>query len=333
MMICPSFRTPTRRVLLCTAAAALALVTTGAAAQQDYPGNKPIRMIVPFAPGGSTDLVARTIANKLGEAWNVPVVVTNMPGAGGRIGAQYVARAAPDGYTIMLGTQSSQVLEPLMHQPAAFDPIKDFTPISRAVVISLLLAAHPSVPARNMQELIALAKAQPGTLNFGSSGTGTSSHLAGELLKRTARIDVVHIPYNGGGPAVAALLANNVQLEFGSGSTAWPYVKAGKLVALGSTGLQRSAAFPDVPTIGEQVPGYSFIQWLGVLGPARLPAPVLAKLNSAIVKILQAPDVVESFTSQSLEPAGNTPQAFAAFLQGELTTYAKIIKEANIHPD
>ena len=309
--------------------AAVAAVFFQGAFAQDYP-NKSIRFIVPFPPGGSGDLVARAIGAKLGEGWNVPVVADNRAGAGGNIGALAVARAPADGYTILLGTQSSQIIGPIMQEPPPFDPIRDFTPVSLAVVIPLILTSNPSLPARSVRELVQLARSQPGKINFGSTGVATSTHLAGELFKRMAKIDIVHVPYKGGGPATADLLGGNIQLLFGSLSTTLPAVKSGKLRALGVAGSKRSAAAPDLPTIGEQLPGFEFMQWLGILAPPRLPPAILRTLNAEVVKVLQIPAIVENFAGQGLEPAGNTPDEFLAFLKTEMSTWGRVIKEANI---
>jgi len=318
----------TGRRLLC--AASLALLSASASAQS-YP-SKPIRFVVPFAPGGSGDLVARVIGKKLNDALKVPLVVENQAGAGGVIGAQAVARAAADGYTILLGTQSSQVIVPVLQRPAPYDPINDFTPIARLVLIPLVMTAHPSVPATNLKELIEYARTRPGALNYGSTGAGTSSHLAGELFNSMAKVQVTHIPYKGGGPATADLLAGHIQLLFGSISTTLPYLANGKLRALGVTDARRSPAAPNIPTIGEQLPGYVFSQWLGVLGPPAMPANIVRSLNGEINKALGAPDVVENFRGQGLDPAAQSPEEFATFISADVRTMGALVKFAKLAP-
>jgi len=314
--------------LLC--AATLSSVSVGVSAQS-YP-NKAIRFVVPFPPGGSGDLVARVIGRKLNESLKVTVVVENLAGAGGVIGASAVVRAQPDGYTILLGTQSSQIVVPVLQRPAPYDPVNDFTPISRLVVIPLILTVNPAVPANNLKELIAYAQSRPGALNYGSTGAGTSTHLAGELFNSMAKVQIAHIPYKGGAPAMADLLAGHIQLLFGSISTTLPHVNSGKLRAIGVTDARRSPAAPSIPSMSEQLPGYEFSQWLGVLAPPATPANIVRLLNAEINKALNAPDVVANFRGQGLDPAGNTPEEFTSFIRADVRTMTDIAKFAKLAP-
>ena len=309
-----------------------ALTAIGAhdTAAQAYP-TKSIRLIVPFAPGGGTDLVGRTIAQRLTETLGQPVVVDNRGGAGGVIGAEMVAKAAPDGHTLLIGSPGPLTINPNLQAKTSYDTLKDFAPISLATISPFVLLVHPAVPAKSVKELIALAKARPGQLNFGSAGNGSVAHLAAEQFKSLARIDIVHIPYKGSAPAVIDLLAGQLQLHFENLPVVLAHVKAGKLRALAVGTRQRSAFVPEYPTMDEAgVPGYEASTAFGVLAPARTPKQIIARLNTEVVKALTSQDVKERFLAQGLEPSPGTPEQYAAHLRKELETVARIVKTAGI---
>jgi len=322
-----------KRILIALGGLTAALAFAGTAGAQGYP-TKPVRFIVPFAPGGAGDLVARAIAVKLTEQWGRQVVIDNRAGGGGNIGAQLAAHAAPDGYTILLGTQSTQVIGPSLQAQPPYDPVKDFAPVALTVLIPNVLIAHPSLPAKNVPELIQLARAKPASLTFASSGTATSSHLAGALLMHMAKIELTHVPYKGGGPALVDILAGHVNLMFGSVSTSLPHVRAGRLRALGIASAKRTPAAPDYATIAESgLPGFEVVNWLGVFAPARTAQGIIAPLNAEIVNAVRAPAFVDRFIALGMEPAGSTPQAFAAYLRNDLVRWSKVIRDAGIRPE
>jgi len=299
---------------------------------QDYP-SKPIRMIVPYPPAGGTDIVARTIAEPLAAALGQPIIIDNRGGAAGNIGTDLAAKSAPDGYTILF-TLSSHTINPKLYDKLPFDVEKDFIPISLAAYIPQILVANPSVPANNIKELIALAKSQPGKLNFASVGTGSPGHIAGELFKLRTGTDMVHVPYKGGGPAVTDTLGGQVQLLFVSMPAALQYVKAGRLKALAVTSDKRSAAAPDVPTIAESgVPDCVVNSWYGALVPAKTPPAVVSKLQAAFAKVLQNPDVKERLFAQGAEAAYSTSAEFERLIHDELKQWEFVIREAKIKPE
>lgn len=303
-----------------------------APAAPDYP-TRPIRIIVPQSPGASTDLTARLVAQKLNEAFKQPIVVDNRPGASGITGTELVARAAPDGYTLMV-VASSFSINPALQRKLPYDPIRDFTTVSQLSKFPNMLAAHPSVPVKTLQDVIALAKAKPGQLNYASAGSGTGTHMTAELLKQMTGIDFVHIPYKGGGPAMAAAMGGQTQLIIGTTVGLLPHVRAGKLRAIALTSAKRSAAAPEIPTFAESgVPGYEHEPWNGMFGPARIPKPVLAKINAEVVRILHAPEVKKIFEHEGAEPVGNSPEEFAAVIKSELAKWAKVVKAAGIKPE
>ncbi|MBS0336527.1 MAG: tripartite tricarboxylate transporter substrate binding protein [Proteobacteria bacterium] len=312
----------------------LALVAcAGSAHAQAWPA-KPIKLIVPYPPGGSADILARAIGQKLSEGLGQSVVIDNRPGAGTAIGAEATAKAAPDGYTIMLGTVSSHAINPALTPGLKYDPVKDFAPVSLVASIPFVLLVHPSLPARSVQELIALAKAKPGSLNFSSAGSGTSNHLAGELFKSMTHTFMVHIPYRGSAPALTDLLAGQVQLMFDLVLTAQPHVKSGAARALAVTSLTRSAALPNVPTVAESgVPGYEVSAWFGLFAPAGTPAGVVAALNAETVKAMRAPDLRERLASQGADAASSTPEEFAAYVKDELGKWTRVIKASGMKAD
>ncbi|MDQ6917247.1 MAG: tripartite tricarboxylate transporter substrate binding protein [Pseudomonadota bacterium] len=299
---------------------------------QEYP-TKPIRMIVPYPPAGGTDIVARTISEPLATALGQPIVVDNRGGAAGNIGTDLAAKSAPDGYTVLF-TLSSHTINPKLYDKLPFDIEKDFIPISLAAYIPQILVAHPSLPANNIRELIALAKAQPGMVNYASVGTGSPAHIAGELLKLKTGIDMVHVPYKGGGPAVTATLGGQVQLAFVSMPAALQFVKAGRLKALAVTSDKRSAAAPDIPTIAESgVPDCIVNSWFGALVPARTPPAVVARLQAAFVKVLQTAEVKERLFAQGAEAATSTSAEFERLIHDELKQWELVIREAKIKPE
>ncbi len=312
------------------------LLVAGAAATvqaQTYP-SKPIRMIVPFPPGGTTDILARAIGAELTKAWGQPVVIENRPGAGGNIGSEAVAKSPGDGYTLLMGTVGTHGINPSLYKKMPYDAVKDFAPVTLVALVPNILVVHPSVPAKSVAELIALAKKQPGKLTYASSGNGTSIHLSGALFESLAGVQMVHVPYKGSAPAVTDLLGGQVNMMFDNMPSALPHVKAGKLRALGVTSAKRSPAVPDVPTIAEAgVKGYEASSWFGVLAPATTPKDIVAKLNAEIAKSLGTPEMKEKLSSQGAEPVGNTPEQFGAFIRAEIDKWAKVVKASGATVD
>ena len=314
------------------AGAALAMTLSALGAAQDYPA-KAVRIIVPFASGGGTDLSARIIAQKLSESLGANFVVDNRPGAAGIVGTESVAKSKPDGYALLV-VSSSHAINPAMYPKLPYDTARDFAPVSLLLSGPTLLVAHPSLPAKNARELIALAKSRPGTLTFASAGHGTPPHMAGELFKSMARVDILHIPYKGNGPAYTDLIAGQVSLMFPNIATSLPYVKSGRMRALGVGGKQRSTIAPEIPTIAESgLPGYEMSSWFGLLAPAGTPPAVVNRLQQEIAKIFKQPEVREKLSAQGVEPVGGTPQEFTAFLNAETTQWAKVIKSSELKPE
>jgi tripartite-type tricarboxylate transporter receptor subunit TctC len=309
-----------------------ALLGAGPALAQDakdYP-NKPIRFIVPYPPAGGTDIVARILTEPLAAALGQPIIIENRGGAGGNVGTDVAAKSAPDGYTILF-TLSSHTINPKLYEKLPFDVEKDFVPISLAALVPQILVANPSVPANNVAELIALAKGEPGKLNYASVGTGSPAHIAGELFKLKAGIDIVHVPYKGGGPAITDTLGGQVQLAFVSIPAALQYVKAGKLKALAVTSDKRSQAAPDIPTIAESgVPDCVVNSWYGALAPAKTPPAIVAKLQAAFAKVLALPEVKERLFLQGAEAASSTSAEFDRRIRDELKQWEYVIREAKI---
>lgn len=315
------------RSALATLVAAL-LVALPAAAQE-YPA-KPVRIILGFPPGGATDLVARLMAPKYAALLKQQFIVDNRPGANGVIGSDLAAKAAPDGYTIHLATVGSLVLSPATSK-VPYDPLRDFAPISRAVALQNIFIVHPNLPVRSMKELTALARSKPGALNFASSGLASPGHLAGELFKGMAKVNLVHVPYKGGGPAMIDLVAGHVEIFVAVISTAVPQVRAGKARALAVTGTRRAAALPDVPTVAETgFKGYEATNWYGMVGPANLPQPIVERLHKATVAVLEMPDMKQALLDQGIETAPSTPDQFAAYIQSETAKWTKVIKASGI---
>jgi tripartite-type tricarboxylate transporter receptor subunit TctC len=315
-------------------AALLMLVSSGTfAAAQTYP-DRPIRLIAPFAAGGPSDIMARLVSQKLNESMGQPVVVDNRAGAGGAVGCEIAARAAPDGYTLLLGSSGNLSVNPSLYKKLPYDPVKDFQPITQLEAGPQVLVVHPAVAAESVQELIALAKAKPHALNFASGGTGTGNHLASELFKATAGIDIVHVPYKGTGQALTDLVGGQVQMMMSSLLPAMPQVKAGRLRALAVTSAKRTPVLPDLPTIAESgMPGFETTSWHGILVPARTPKTIAARLHDELVKMLAQPDVRARFTSEGIDAIGNTPHEFATYIHAETVKYAKVIRQAGIKAD
>lgn len=299
---------------------------------QSFP-SKSVRLIVPFPPGGPADVLGRLYAEKLSATWNQPVVVENRAGAAGNIGSDMTAKASPDGYTLLL-IASSHVINSALYDKLPYDPIKDFTPISQVAYYSLVLVAHPSVPAQSLTELVALAKAQPGKLALVSAGNGTPTHLTAELFRTAAQIDFLHVPYKGAAPATNDLLAGQGQLMFNNPVSALPHVTAGKLKALAVTGTQRSALAPDIPTIAESgYPGFEAGTWYAFLAPAGLPPEILKKLSTDIVAITKQDDLKARFAKMGIEALGSTPEQLSEVMQADLIKWSAVIRNANIKPD
>ncbi len=317
---------PNSRAVAVAMAVSAALAWHSAArAQQAYPA-KPIRLILPFPPGGSTDIVARLIGQKLTESWGQPVLIENRPGAGGNIAAETAARAAPDGYTLFQ-VNVANAIGATLYPKLSYDLITSFAPVIQLATTPYVLLAHPTVPAKNTTELIALAKARPGQLNYASAGGGSATHLSGELLKSMAGVNIVHVPYKGTGPAVTALMSGEVDLYFATVPAALPLVEAKKLRALGVTSARRSPLMRDVPAIAEAgLKGYETSTWHGILAPAGTSPEIVVKLNAEIARVLAQPAVKERLVGQGLDPVGGTPEQFGAYLKTEISKWAVVVK-------
>lgn len=312
-------------------AAALAFAGA-AAAQSDFP-TRSITMLVGFAPGGASDTAARIIAKKLSENLGQTVVVENRPGAGGNIAHQQMATASPDGYMILLGSVGPLAVAPHMIAKLPYDPLKDLAPLSMAVTFPNVLVVHTGVPAKSLAEFVALARQNPGSLNYASTGVGSASNLAGELFKQRAGVNIVHIPYKGGGPAMTDLLGGRVSAYYSTHSTAGPHIEAGKLRALATTGLKRSTFLPNVPTIAESYPGFEADNWYAFVTSAKVPQPLLERWNKELVKALSAPDVKEQLAKHFLEPSPGTREELAKYIKGEYDTWGRVVKTAGIKAD
>jgi tripartite-type tricarboxylate transporter receptor subunit TctC len=321
------------RVVLGTLVALLAVVAAPGAAAQAYPA-RPVKLVVPFPPGGPLDATGRLVAQKLTEAWGQPVVVENKPGAGGNIGADLVAKSAPDGYTILLGALSTHAVNPTLYPNMPYDAVRDFAPITLLATTPNVLVVNPSLPVNSVKELVAYAKANPGKLAFGSGSNGSAGHLAGELFKVETGTDIIHVPYKGAAPAMQALLAGDVQFMFDNLASATPQVKAGKLKALAVTTARRSPLAPELPTMAEAgLPGFDITTWYGLMAPAGTPSAIVAKWNAEVTKILNSPDVKERLAAQGAEAAPTTPDQFAAFIKAEIPKYARIVKASGAKVD
>ena len=331
---------PTRTTPPCRAAgAALAtaialLAASGAAcAQSGYP-ERPVRMLVGFAPGGGADTAARPLAQRLSEVLGQQLVVDNRPGAGGNIATEIAARSVPDGYTLLMGTIAALAINPAIYPKLGFDPLRDFAPITNVASSINVLVVHPSVPVKDVKELIALARSRPNGLNYGSSGVGSAGHLAGELMEQLTGAKLVHVPYKGGAPAMTALLGGEVQAIFSTAATAIPQMKAGKIRGLAVTTARRAGMMPDLPPIAEAgVPGYEANNWYGLLAPAKTPRPIVARLNAESVKILNSQALRDIYFVQGLEPIPSTPEAFGEYIRAELAKWSKLVRAAGVKPE
>jgi tripartite-type tricarboxylate transporter receptor subunit TctC len=318
--------------LVRVAAALTAVAFSAAVHAQAFPG-KPLRLVVPFPPGAGTDMFARVLAHKLNESLGQPVVVDNRPGGGAIIGSDIVAKSPPDGYTLLLST-TSHAINPSVYSKLPYDTLRDFATVTQVATVPIVLVVHPSLPVTTAQELVALARSRPGQLNVGSSSSGTVFHLAAELFKLTAGIDMVHVPFKGGSPALAALLANQVNVLFETSLTVGPQAKAGKLRPLAVGGLKRSSAMPELPTLAESgFPGFSAENWYGVYVPAGTPREIVKRLNRDLVNALSQPEVRERFASQGAELIGNTPEQHEEFLKAEMAKWARIARLAHARAD
>jgi len=299
-----------------------------ALAGEAYP-SKPVRLVVPFPPGGGTDLLSRTIGEGLSKMWGERIVVDNRPGAGTKIGTEIVARASPDGYTMLMASFGHGVNVNL-YKNLPFDPLKSFEMITLVATAPNLLVAHPSLPVKTTKDLIALAKAKPGQINFGSFGSGTSAHLAGELFNMMAGVKLVHVPYKGSGPALRAVVGNEVQVLFSTILSSLPFVKSGRLRAVAVTSSKRLATLPDMPTVAETLPGFETGSWYGIMVPAGTPKAVVTKINQSVVELLHRPDIKAQFVARGAEIYGSTPVELRTFLVQQLERWAKVIKVARI---
>ncbi len=299
---------------------------------QQYP-SKPIRIVVPFPVGGIADIYSRLIGNRWSELWGQPVLVENRAGAGGNIAAEMVAKAAPDGYTLVMGSIGTHAVNVSLFSKLPYDPVRDFAPIALAVDADGLLAVHPSVPVQNVAELIALARSKPGALTYASAGAGTASHLAGELFKSMAKVDVVHVPYKGNVPAITDLLAGQTSLIFATMPTVLPHTKAGKLRALATTGDARAAATPELPTVIESLPGFVVNNWVGLFAPAGTPADIIAKLNAETRNFMQSKDIAARLTSEGARFVPMSPEQFGSFVKAEIAKWAPVVKASGAKAD
>ena len=319
------------RRTFCLAVLSLAMVFNAAA--QGYPA-KPIRFIVPYPAGGPLDTVARLLGSKLAESMKQPVVVDNKPGAGGNIGADFVAKSPPDGYTILMGAVATHAINPSLYASIPYDPVRDFIPVTQVASTPNVLVVNPSIPASNVREFIAYAKANPGKLNFGSGSTGSAGHLAGELFNTMAGVRMVHVPYKGAGPAMQDLVGGQIQLMFDNLASSLGQIKAGRVKALAVTTAKRTSLAPDLPTISESgLPGFDISTWFGIFVPAKTPQPIVDKLHAELVRALAMPDVREAMIKLGAEPVGSSPQEFAAYIKSEADKYAKLVKASGAKAD
>jgi tripartite-type tricarboxylate transporter receptor subunit TctC len=317
----------------CKAAVVLVAFAMTHAFAQDYP-SKPILLVVPFAPGGSSDFLSRLIGAKLTEAWKQQVVIESRPGGAGNIAMEAVQRARPDGYTLILGHVGTLAVNPAMFAKLPYDPVKGFVPVSMIATVPTLLVVNPSLPVRNFKEFLDLAKAKPGTINYGSAGNGSSGHLAMEYLKQAAQIDLVHVPYKGTGPMLTDLLGGSTQATFTGATPLIPHIKQGKLRPIAVGTAKRIDALPDVPTVAESgLKGFETSQWYGIMAPAGTPDTIVRKLSAEINRILKSPDVVERLAADGSMPHGTTPEEFAAFIDAEQKRWGQVVKSANIKPE
>jgi tripartite-type tricarboxylate transporter receptor subunit TctC len=308
-----------------------ATVLLAVPASSAYP-ERPVRIVVPFPAGGAADLLARRMAVKMAEAWKQPVVVENKPGAAAALGAELVARSAPDGYTLLLGTSSSHSVGPAF-QRLSYDPIRDFAPVTQVTQSPLAIALHPAVPVDSVKELVDYARAHPGRLNFASWGNGSASHLAAELFKSMARIDIVHVPYKGSPPALTDLMAGQVQLTFDNLSSLLPHVRSGKLKVIAVTTETRVPQAPEVPTVAETLPGYAAVGWFGLFAPAGTPGEIVAQANAQAVRALKAPEVEKALSDMGMQVVADSPGRFAETVRSELEKWSAVVKSSGARPE
>ena len=328
-----SIKSNSYRIIVCVGGLALAVFTNSAAAADDYP-LKPMRVIIGYLPGGPVDVVLRPLAQKMTEAIGQPFIIENRPGANGNLGAEFVARAAPDGYTLLMGTMAQLTNNPSLYPKLPFDTAKDFAPISLVATSPGAVVVHPSLPAQSLKELIALAKTRPAKLNFSSSGNGSANHLAGELFKMLAGVNMTHVPYKGGGPALHAVVAGEIELIVISLPLSLPFLKANRLRALALASQKRSALWPQLPTTAEAgLPGLESNSGPGMLAPAATPKPIITRLHGEIARATNLPELRERYIAQGLELVANTPDEFAATIRRETARWSKIIKASNITVD
>ena len=308
------------------------LIVALPALAQSYP-SKPIRLVLPYPPGGGTDVIARPLAQKLTEQLGQQVIVDNRGGAGGNIGMEFVAKSPADGYTLLFALTAQYAVNPSLYPKLPYDPVRDYAPISLLANAPYLLVVHPALPAKSVAELVALVKARPGQLSYSSSGNGSGAHLAGEMLRSLARVEIVHVPYKGAGPAMPDLIAGQVQLSFITYTAAGPHIKTGRLRALGVTTAKRSPTLPDLPAIGETVAGYDSAVWYGFAAPAGTPLEIVSKLNAEVLRVLAAPDFRSRITLEAVSPIGSTPEEFGSFMKSEIVRWAKVVKDSGAKVD
>jgi tripartite-type tricarboxylate transporter receptor subunit TctC len=318
---------------ICLALSAVVAIATQAAVAQSYPA-KPIRLMVPFPPGGSTDIVARIVAQQVSERLGQQMVIENRGGAGGTIGTALVARAPADGYTLVLGTTSTHVVAPAVYPRLDYDPVRDFAPVSLLAVTPYLLVVHPSVKAATLKEFVDVVRAQPGKLNYASAGTGSTTHIAMEMLKLASNTNMLHIPFSGNGPAGTAVIAGQVEALFGSLPAVLPHARSGKVRALAVGTPTRSPALPDVPTVAESgYPGFDASLWLAIMAPANTPAAIIERLNMEIVAVIKAPESAAALAKAGAEPLSSTPAELAAMIRDGIPKYVKVVQTAGIKPE
>lgn len=318
------------RMLKTLLLALFASIWAGQVSAEDFP-SRTVRLVVPFPPGGAIDALTRIVGQKMSATWGQPVVVDNRPGASGAIGADHVARAAPDGYTMTAGAVSTHAINVSLRKNLPYDPVKDFSAVAPMATVANVVVVNPSIPVTSVKELIALAKQRPGYLSYASAGAGTTLHISGELFKSMAQVNIVHVPYKGSGPGISDLIGGQVPIMFDSITSSAPHAKAGKVRILAVTSAKRSSVLPDVPTIAEAgLPGYEMNPWFGLFAPAGTPPAVVAKINAEVTRIVALPDVQERFSRIGAEPMTATPEAFAALVRSDVAKWREVVKKAGI---
>ena len=319
-----------RRTAIAAAVLSLPMVLPATASAQQWP-SKPIRFIVPFVPGGGTDFVGRVLAPRLSDSLGQQVLVENRGGAGGNIGVELAAKSDPDGHTMVLGTIGNIAVNPALYSKLSIDPLRDLVPVTQTSVVLNVLVVHPSLPVKSVQDIIALAKKNPGKLTYGSSGMGAADHLAGELFNRIVGTELVHVPYKGGGPAMADLVGGNITLSFATMVSVLPHWKSGRLRPIAFTLPERTPLFPDIPTVAEGgVPGFAVTNWYGVFFPAKTARPIVDRMNSVVNAALKLPDIIERHHAAGIVPVGSTPEAFDKFVRAETARFAKLVRDAGL---